>query len=529
MKRFLPLVIGIIVSLLSSTIIQYSAAETAPSFTRQWGGYGLQTTGLFAYPWDLVADSAGNIYVTDSGNRRIQKFDNNGNYLHSWGAKGSGNGQFQNPNGIAIDGDYIYVVDNDLGRVQKFDTSGTYITQWGTKGQEVGKFMVPQGITVDSKGNVYVADTGNSRIQKFTSDGKLLLSWGESGLGIGQFLYPRAIAADSQGSIYVSDSGNNRLQKFTSDGVYVRTFDVSSGSSLKYPQGIKVDSSGNIYIVDSGNNRVVKIDRNGNSLSSWGSQGKAIGNFDSPKGVALDSNGNVFVADTNNNRIEEFSYPPPTETKITTQTTTNQTQNIKPNPNDKTAPVLTAPADMTVEATGKLTSVLIGQATATDASGIASITNDAPDKFPLGITIVTWTATDGAGNVAKATQRITLVDTTAPVLSAPPGVIVEAQSPTDNVVDLGTPASSDAIGVISVTNDAPKVFPLGDTIVTWTAKDAAGNTATAKQVVTVQDTKPPKIRAPPDVVVEATSAAHNIVALGDPTVTDNGIIQSITN
>ena len=505
-----------------STIIPYVSAETAPYYIGQWGSEGLQTTGLFSFPQDLALDSTGNVYVTDYGNRRIQKFDGDGNFLHTWGIKGSGNGQFQVPAGIAIGKDFVYVVDNELNRVQKFDTSGKYIMQWGSKGTESGKFLLPQNIAVDPNGDVYVADTGNSRIQKFSSDGKFLLSLGSSGLGNGQFLNPRGVAADSQGSVYVSDSGNNRIQKFTLDGVFLKSFDVSSGNSLRHPQGLDADSSGNIYVADTGNNRIVKIDKDGNSLASWGSLGTTNGNFNNPKDAVVDSTGNVFVVDSSNHRIQKFG-------KTSQSITETSSVQLSPSPHDKTNPVITAPSDITVEANGILSTVSIGQATATDASGIASLVNNAPAKFPLSTIVVTWTATDASGNVAKATQTITVVDTTSPVIAAPPSVTVEASNPDSNSVELGNPSTSDTVGVAAVTNDAPLFFKIGDTIVTWTATDAAGNSASSKQVITVQDTTKPKITAPSNITIEAISVTDNNVVLGDTTVTDNGEIKSITN
>ncbi len=526
MKRISLVVFGIIICLVYGTVIPNVSAETALSYLKQWGSEGLQKTGLFSFPQDLALDSAGNVYVTDYGNRRIQKFDNDGNFLQTWGTKGSGNGQFQVPAGIAIGNEFVYVVDNDLNRVQKFDTSGKYITQWGSKGTESGKFLLPQNIAVDPNGDVYVADTGNSRIQKFSADGKFLMSWGSSGLGNGQFLNPRGVAADPQGSIYVSDSGNYRIQKFTSDGVFLKSFDESSGNSLRYPQGLDVDSSGNIYVADTGNNRIVKFSRDGDSLASLGSQGQTNGNFNNPKDVVVDSEKNVFVVDSSNHRIQKFSNTshPVSQTSVDQTTVT-----LSPSRNDKTNPVITAPSDITVEANGILSTVSIGQATATDSSGIASIVNNAPTKFPLGSTVVTWTATDASGNVAKATQTVTVVDTTSPVIAAPPSVIVEATSPDSNPVELGIPSASDTVAVATVTNDAPIFFKIGDTIVTWTATDAAGNSASSKQVVTVQDTTRPRVNAPSDVTAEATSISENNVILGDATVTDNGEIKSITN
>ncbi|OLD30521.1 MAG: hypothetical protein AUI62_01215, partial [Thaumarchaeota archaeon 13_1_40CM_2_39_7] len=512
MKAALTL-IGII-AIVSASSIEYSWASTSLPFSLQWGSYGLQTTGQFAFPQGISVDSSGNVYVTDLGNRRIEKFDNNGNFLFTWGTKGSENGQFQAPMGIAIGSNAIYVVDNELSNVKKFDMTGKFVTQWGGQGNNNGQFLLPQGIAVDPSGDVYVVDTGNSRIEKFDSDGKFILSFGQSGLGDGQFLSPRAIAADSQGSVYVADSGNNRIEKFTQDGVFIQSYAASSGSNLKTPLGLTTDKSGNIYVVDNGNNRIVELDRNGNMLTSWGTQGKGPDFFDNPRDVVADAGGNVFVVDTDNNRIQKFGTQSiqttqiQTQTQITNQTQTTQTQTVNPvqqtnvptitNPNDKTPPSITAPSDMTVEAAGVLTSISIGQATATDDTGIASITNNSPQKFPLGTTMVTWTALDNGGNVAKTIQKITVVDTTTPVLTAPQPVTVEAKNPDHNVIDLGLPSVNDAVGVESVTNDAPPYFALGQTTVTWTARDASGNDATAKQIVTVKDTTSPIIHAPSD-------------------------------
>ena len=143
--------------------------------------------------------------------------------------------------------------------------------------------------------------------------------------------------------------------------------------------------------------------------------------------------------------------------------------------------------------------------------------------------MVTWTATDNGGNVAKAVQKITVQDTTPPVLTAPQPMMIEAKNPDHNSVDLGLPAVNDAVGVESVTNDAPPYFSIGKTTVTWKAIDTSGNAATATQVVTVQDTTPPVILAPSDITQEATSPAANVVNLGNATVTATGIIQSVKN
>ncbi|MFZ1077995.1 MAG: HYR domain-containing protein [Nitrosotalea sp.] len=548
--------VGIIVFALSSAMLGYAWASGSPPFVIQWGTYGLQTNGQFAFPQGIATDPSGNVYVTDLGNRRVQEFDNNGNFLSTWGIKGSGNGTFEEPEGIAVGGGSVYVVDNELNMVQKFDMSGHFITQWGSRGSSNGQFLLPQGVAVDSNGNIYVADTGNSRVEKFGANGTFLLSIGSSGLDNGQFLSPHGVAVDSYGYVYVTDTGNNRIEKFGPDGTYLQTYGASAG--LKSPIGIAVDKSGDIYVADDGNNQIVEFDSNGNTIA-WGNAGTGPDFFMEPRDVAVDSAGNVFVVDSDNNRIQKFgsSTPPPqipsqtnqtskTTQAQSTQTTQNQntvqsnqtTQNqntvqstnssLITDPSETTLPQITAPPNMTVEATGILTPVSIGQATATDAVKVVSITNNAPSKFPLGVTMVTWIAMNAGGNTAKAVQTITIADTTPPTLTAPPNVTVQATSSNHNTVNLGLPSAFDAVGVESITNNAPPYFPLGQTVVTWKAIDPSGNVATATQTVTVQDTTPPTIRAPADMTVNATGTLTP-VNVGQATTTDNIGIASLTN
>src|ERR1035437_4048861 len=131
----------------------------------------------------------------------------NYSYVGSWGSGfGSDNGQFIHASGIAVDSfGNVYVADSGNNRIQKFDSSYTYLTHLGTLGSGNGQFNNASGIAVDSLGNVYVADSGNNRIQKFGSSGKYLLQWGTPGSGNGQFNNPSGIAVDSLGNVYVAD------------------------------------------------------------------------------------------------------------------------------------------------------------------------------------------------------------------------------------------------------------------------------------------------------------------------------------
>ena len=187
---------------------------------------------------------------------------------------------------------------------------------------------------------------------------------------------------------------------------------------------------------------------------------------------------------------------------------------------DVTAPVLSVPAAITMEASASQTSVTLGTASASDlVDGVVSVSNDAPATFPVGITTITYTATDAAGNTVSATQTVTITDTTAPVITLPADVNVEANAVLSTVT-LGTATASDVVdGVVSVSNDAPATFPLGTTVITYTATDVAGNTATATQNVTVVDTTVPVLSVPAAITMEA-SASLTSVTLGAATATD---------
>src|SRR5262245_40910061 len=92
--------------------------------------------GQFNSPHSLAVDRFGNIYVGDTGNKRIQKFSPNGTFLLSWGSAGSGNSQFMGLHDVAVDpiGKFVYSLETNNHRVQKFDSEGNFITKWGFNG-----------------------------------------------------------------------------------------------------------------------------------------------------------------------------------------------------------------------------------------------------------------------------------------------------------------------------------------------------------------------------------------------------------
>jgi predicted NAD/FAD-dependent oxidoreductase len=150
------------------------------------------------------------------------------------------------------------------------------------------------------------------------------------------------------------------------------------------------------------------------------------------------------------------------------------------------------------------TNVNIGTATYTSTAQ-ASLSNDAPNQYPIGVTTVTWTVTDIFGRSKSGSHTVTVV-AGPPTITPPPAITVTAD-PSSNVaanVALGTAVYGVAVNPATLTNDAPNVFPIGNTTVTWTVQDGLGQTASGTQIVTViKATRPPTIVAPPTVTVIA--------------------------
>lgn len=363
----------------------------------QWGGLG-SGQGQFDHPFGVAVDDEGNVYVSDSSNQRIQKFDSVGTFLAEWGSFGSGDGQLAYPRGIAVDANgNVYVGNADNARIEKFDSNGTFLTHWGTFGDGDGQIHYPWGVAVDAAGQVYVADGYYAdRIDKFDSDGTFLTRWGSYGTGDGQFSTPYGLGVDGGGNVYVADTFNNRIQKFDSNGAFLTQW--GSGGlgegHFNHPFAVAVDAHGDVYVADGFNSRIQKFDSNGAFLTMWGGPGSGDGQFNAPYGLAVDTAGNVYVADTFNHRVQKFA----------------------PVATDSTAPEIeiTTPADGAAYELGQSVQVQYSCSDEPGGSGLKSCTGDLAngadlDTATVGDKSFTVTAEDNAGNLATETIHYRVV------------------------------------------------------------------------------------------------------------------------
>ncbi|MEN6342840.1 MAG: 6-bladed beta-propeller, partial [Methanospirillum sp.] len=223
--------------------VQVVSAEEGYSFEKMWRVENPQ----FDNAHGIATDSAGNVYVADTDNNRIQKFTSDGTLLASLGV-----GRLINPYGVAVDTtNNVYVADTGGHRIQKFRSDGTFVATWGTQGSGDGEFAYPSDLAVDSAGNVYVTDTDNNRVQKFAPDGTLITQWGTVGSEDSQLAYPRGIAVDTTGNVYVADTGHGWLKKFASDGTFLLKW-VPFNPGDK-PNGVSVDTAGRVYVTTEDN------------------------------------------------------------------------------------------------------------------------------------------------------------------------------------------------------------------------------------------------------------------------------------
>lgn len=317
------------------------------------------------------------------------------------------------------------------------DTWSTFVTvRVIDQGKEVGfpvsgNVAAPSGVNINSDWNV----------NGYTSPDKLAVSKTENVAGT--FSYRIAFAATAAGK----DFGN--LSK-TSDVIDII---VIVSNPVPVEPALSIRAPGSITAEAEAVNTAVDL-------------GSAVSNY--PDAVITNNAPAAFPLGTT---VVTWSAARNGETVTDDQSVTIV---------DTTKPTIDVPDDLTKEATAVLTPVDIGNAKAIDIF-LKDVTNDAPDAFPLGSTIVTWTAEDASGNTAAATQVVTIVDTTPPVLAAPADKVFIVGQP----INLGVPAAAD-IFLVSVTNDAPALFPMGTTLVTWTAMDSSGNASTATQKITVK-------------------------------------------
>lgn len=340
----LAMLVGFSFSSPAQTIIKF-AGEGSFGFS---GDGGPATSARIWNPTNITFDGSGNLFIADQLNNRIRKVSPGGiiSTVAGNGTKGfSGDGG--SATSAALDYPYavvadasgnLYIADHNNHRIRKVSTSGIISTIAGTGlGDFQGdggaalsaRLYHPSGLALAADGTLFFADQSNNRIRKINTGGIISTVTTASS--------PADVALDNSGNLYFTEKYSpfiggsiSRVRKVSSDGTVstiagngTAGFSGDGGPAtsalVSSPAGLTVASDGSIYIADTKNHRVRKIDSNGiiSTIAGNGGNGSFNGNggiatkaaLDSPSDVALDASGSIYIADQENNMIRKLVAP----------------------------------------------------------------------------------------------------------------------------------------------------------------------------------------------------------------------------
>ncbi len=249
----------------------------------------------------VAVDSQGRVYICQQQeDPPILVFDQNGNYLNSWGT-----GTIVEPHSVYIDADnIIYLSDRGSHMVSKLTLDGSPLLELGNRGQPsdtgctedagivlraAGPFNRPTQMFPAPSGDLYVSDGyRNSRVHRFSGDGGFISSWGAPGkTAPGEFHVPHSVWVDGEGRVYVCDRENNRIQIFSLTGEF-----ITQWAELNLPGDIFMDANDTVYVYEGGAGET-----GGTRISILNKSGDVLARWDSPPGhqIWVDSRGDIYL------------------------------------------------------------------------------------------------------------------------------------------------------------------------------------------------------------------------------------------
>lgn len=279
--------------------------SSAPSMA--FGAPG-QALGQFNEPKGIATDELGNIYVADTANHRVQKFNANGEAVAAWGSQGEGENQYNNPTGLVYQAGSLYVADTWNHRIKVLDpNTGAVKFTFG----DPSVFWAPKELYYDQQtDSLFVVVTGSHLIRQFNLQGQeLAMFGGHSEEPVpGLFFEPVGMATDAQGNVYIADTAHKRIQKLSKQGVHIGDWPVDGFENFYTEPFLAIDRRNRLYVSDTSTNRILVYSPSGQPIAEWGSAGNIP--FIAPKDIHFASDGRVFVSDAGANQVYVFNAPP---------------------------------------------------------------------------------------------------------------------------------------------------------------------------------------------------------------------------
>lgn len=259
--------------------------------------------GQFSNPRGISVDTRGTVYVADTGNDRIQRFDADGRLLGVAGRFGRGDGEFNRPTDVCAAGNFrIQALDSQNKRVLAYSPSLDFVAASPIISSAGSLFTAPSpaSLCLSDDGSLFVTDRDGDRVLR-RRPGEQEFSELEA---VGGILHqPTGIAADEDGSIYICDTGADRV--VVVDGITGAMRSLGE-DVLARPEGVDCGRRGMVFVADTGHDRVVVFGRSGDVVGEVGGPGEEKGQFDRPGDVAVYRDAALYVLDSNHGRVQKF-------------------------------------------------------------------------------------------------------------------------------------------------------------------------------------------------------------------------------
>ena len=247
----------------------------------------------FNCPHDVAIGPNDEVVIVDNNNKEVVIFDKDLKLIRTFG-QGSEYSELDYPRGVAVGHNVIAVSEYNYYVVKKFSLQGNYLSEFGSHGSGDGQFNYPQGLCFNSKGLLYVVDRGNCRVQVFREN-VFLFKFGSKGRNPGQFQDPRYIAVDSSDQVYVPDNSNDGgISVFSEDGHFIKRIIGN------YPYAICIAPDDHIIASVDGRTSITVFSPTHECIGKFGVNGKGKRQFSLITGIAINNSGTIFVTEGSN-------------------------------------------------------------------------------------------------------------------------------------------------------------------------------------------------------------------------------------